>query len=109
MTNRKTVIDALVLLNRIEFLLLRKAKPFLSGEYGILAVLEGQGGKRTSDLSEIFNTALSRASRYVNNLENRGLIERKLGKKDLREFHFYITEKGREKLKELDDLVKQMK
>lgn len=109
MTNRKTMIDAFTLLNRLEFLLLRKAKPFLAGEYCVLAVLEGEGGKRTSDLSEMFNSALSRASRYINNLEDRGLVKRELGKKDLREFYFYITPKGREKLKELDDLVKQVK
>lgn len=109
MTNRKTMIDSFILLNRVEFLLLRKAKPFLFGEYCILAVLEEQGGKRTSDLAEMFNAALSRASRYINNLENRGLIERELGKKDLREFYFYISKKGSEKLKELDDLFKQVK
>ncbi|HSA34278.1 MAG TPA: MarR family transcriptional regulator [bacterium] len=109
MTNRKTVIDACTLLNRCELLLLRKARPFLPGEYSILAALEEQGGRRSSDIAELFSFLPSKASRYIKNLEERALIERVLGKKDLREFYFNITEKGREKLEALDDLVKQVK
>ncbi|HNT26933.1 MAG TPA: MarR family transcriptional regulator [bacterium] len=108
MTNRKTVIDACTLLNRCELLLLRKARPFLPGEYSILAALEEQGGRRSSDIAELFSFLPSKASRYIKNLEERALIRRELGKKDLREFFFYLTPKGREKLKELDALIKQL-
>lgn len=76
-------------------------------QYNILRILRGQ--KETPvTLGIILERMLdknSNASRLVDKLKNKKLVERKENKKDRRQVDIIITEKGLQLLKEMDPIV----
>jgi DNA-binding MarR family transcriptional regulator len=76
-------------------------------QYNILRILRGQKDQVVSlgIIQERMLDKNSNASRLVDKLKNKKLIDRKENKKDRRQVDIIITEKGLDLLKEMDPIV----
>jgi DNA-binding MarR family transcriptional regulator len=60
----------------------------------------------SGQIAELLNLTCSNTSKLLRSVEEKGLIERDLGKKDKRQMYFTLTKKGHERLRliEKDDM-----
>ncbi len=79
-------------------------------QFNILRILRGQypNPATVNLLIERMLNKMSNASRLVEKLRKKGLVERKTSKEDRRACEVVITEKGLELLKEMDNAEKEM-
>lgn len=59
------------------------------------------GQLSSTELAEVLGLTTSNTSKVIKSVENKGYIERQLGKDDKRQMYFALNDKGWEKLKEL--------
>lgn len=55
----------------------------------------------SSELAEALGLTNSNTSKVIKSVEDKGLIERVLGKEDKRQMYFHLTEEGKQKLIEV--------
>lgn len=79
-------------------------------QFNILRILRGQypNPATVNLLIERMLNKMSNASRLVEKLRKKGLVERKISKEDRRACEVVITEKGLDLLKEMDSTEKEM-
>ncbi len=82
-----------------------------SQQYNILRILRGQSGKPATInlLQERMLDRMSNASRLVEKLKQKNLVERRECSLDRRQMDVSITSKGLELLKELDEKMPEMR
>lgn len=69
-----------------------------------LAILKEQGPQRPSDLAQLLSLDISTVSRQLKQLENSGLVTRKVHDQDARAYLIIITKKGQQVLDEIISL-----
>ncbi len=71
----------------------------------------------SSEIADILDLSASNTSKVIKSVEDKGLIERSLGKDDKRQMHFSLTPEGRKRLKNIqcecddgtaDDILKSI-
>jgi DNA-binding MarR family transcriptional regulator len=68
---------------------------------GMLLCSLKSGKLSSTELAEALGLTTSNTSKVIRSVENKGFIERILGKDDKRQMHFMLTSLGRSKLNEI--------
>lgn len=71
----------------------------LSLNEGMLLCSLKQGKFSSSELAEMLGLSASNTSKVIKAVENKGFVERFLGKDDKRQMYFILSESGKNKLK----------
>lgn len=79
-------------------------------QYNVLRILRGQSRNPASVslIQERMLDKMSNASRLIEKLKGKGLVERKECSKDRRQVDVVITERGRQLLAEIDNMDKEL-
>lgn len=67
----------------------------------VLCCMKDLKAKSANELCDYIGLSNSRVSRIITNVEDKGLISRQMGSTDKRQMIFSLTEKGLEKMKEM--------
>ena len=116
---RRTIIHMMLVNNTINEHIALALKPYdiSMQQFNVLRILRGQKGKpaNLSTLNERMVTKMSNTTRLVDKLISKGYVDRITCPSNRRKVEINITDKGKEKLKEMDmamsntesDLVKK--
>ena len=66
---------------------------------GMLLCSLKSGKLSSSELAEVLGLTTSNTSKVIKSVENKGFVERILGKDDKRQMYFILTDSGKSKLK----------
>lgn len=67
----------------------------------LLCSLSKNGSLQAGEIADLLGLTHSNASKVIRSVEDKGLIERVLGKVDKRQMHFLLTEKGTDTLQSI--------
>lgn len=103
---RRTIIHIMLVNNTINEHIALALKPFdvSMQQFNVLRILRGQKGKpaNLSTLNERMVTKMSNTTRLVDKLISKGYVDRITCPSNRRKVEINITDKGKEKLKEMD-------
>lgn len=75
---------------------------------GMLLCSLKKGNHSSSEIAELLSLTNSNTSKVIKSVEDKGFVERILGKEDKRQMYFSLTEEGRKKLEEIESKEKEM-
>lgn len=76
-------------------------------EWRVMACLHDQNGLMTTKLAEFAMAEQSRLTRIIDQMDAKGLVERRSGKDDRRKVTIHLTDKGHKLASELVNLAKE--
>jgi DNA-binding MarR family transcriptional regulator len=80
---------------------------FAPHHMGIMKVLQETGESHISEIGEMMGIAKSQMTHSVDKLIAAGMVERKAVPEDRRKINLRLTQKGAQKLEELDEMLKE--
>lgn len=108
---RRTIIHLTLVQNKVNEIMNSALKPFDVSlqQFNVLRILKGQRGNpaNLSTLNERMVTKMSNTTRLVDKLLAKGLVKRNICKSNRRKIEIFITDKGSEALRPMNEAIVQ--